>query len=125
MGDPMTYLSVEVSDCTRQDDVRDALAEWNASWASVTTFDNVVASQYHGIDVKKAKNVIEKLGEAVKRALILTMNDSTRVGRGLLFARVDDSLLLLDDVRGGENRGTDIVDYVRRHYGFVGVGYDV
>lgn len=125
MGDSMTYLTVEVGDCARRGDVQDALEEWKASWASVTTFDNVVASQYHGIDVENAKDIIKRVGGAVNRALILTMNDSTRVGRGLLFGRVGDTILLLEDVRGGENRGIDLVDYFRRHYGFVGVGYDV
>lgn len=124
MGDPMTYLTVEVADPERTAAVRDAIDEWKASWASIVTREDAIASQYHGIDVEKARRVVERLGDAVDRALVVSVIDSSRVGTGRLFVRVDEQLLLVETVTGGENRGIDVVDYVRRHYGFPGVGYD-
>ncbi|WP_207587244.1 hypothetical protein [Halomontanus rarus] len=124
MGDPMTYLTVEIADSELGAVVHDAIDEWKASWASIVTRDDTIASQYHGIDVEKATRVVERLGDAVDRALVVSVIDSSRVGTGRLFVRVDDRLLLVETVTGGENRGVDVVDYIRRHYGFPGVGYD-
>ncbi|WP_276254486.1 hypothetical protein [Halomontanus rarus] len=124
MGDPMTYLTVEIADSELDAVVHDAIDEWKASWASIVTRDDTIASQYHGIDVEKATRVVERLGDAVDRALVVSVIDSSRVGTGRLFVRVDDRLLLVETVTGGENRGVDVVDYIRRHYGFPGVGYD-
>lgn len=123
MGDPITYLTVEVTDPNRTNEVRDAINEWKAEWASIVTGEETIASQYHGIDVEKAKGVVETVGERGDRALIVAMNDTTRIGTGRLFVRVADGLLLIDRVTGGENRGVDVVDYFRRHYDFAGAGF--
>ncbi|MFB6222841.1 MAG: hypothetical protein ABEH86_04100 [Haloarcula sp.] len=88
MGDPITYLFVEpVVGC--EDAVWDAVEAWQDDWSSVSERAGTVASRHLGTDVERARSVIEDLGDAVDRALVLTLNDATAfgVGEGRLFDR--------------------------------------
>lgn len=125
MGDPMTYVSAEPVTESDRDEVFDALADWKSSWASITTHEETVGSQKHGMDVELAREVLDGLGGALDRALVVTVyDDGSGAGTGRFYVRQDEELLHVDSVEGGENGGVDIVDYYRRRYGFDGIGWN-
>ncbi|ELZ27587.1 hypothetical protein C475_06695 [Halosimplex carlsbadense 2-9-1] len=92
-----------------------------------TARDDPETERRDGAVVWKAREEVEgdtltDLGVEAERALVIDANDTAMAGDGTLYEFVDGAYVPVDAMNGGEiYLGRDVVAYVQREHGFVGV----
>ena len=79
--------------------------------------DGTVVVVGYGGDSDPAVEALHSVEDAVERAFLLHIYDTTMVGRGWVYEHDGDGLRERTAVTGAETRyGIDVVDYVKREF---------